>query len=134
VDIRCLNTAGVLVNAQHDLLFLRNLGIEGYGGGPSAYLFASKPTTKSYQPSTSTAWSSNGKRATIKRASKGVYRVTLPGMPKGGAALVTPYGTGSEDCQIGSIRASSTPQRVEVRCFSKTGKPVDAKFLLAYTK
>ncbi|MBX3029821.1 MAG: hypothetical protein KF809_06650 [Chloroflexi bacterium] len=135
VDIHCRRPAGALADTQHDLLFLRNLGIEGYGGGPSAYLFASKPTrTTSYKPAKATAWASNGKQATIKRSSKGVYRVTLPGMPKGGAALVTPYGTGTEDCQIGSIRTDKTPQQVVVRCFSKTGKPANAKFLLAYTK
>ncbi|MBX3029820.1 MAG: hypothetical protein KF809_06645 [Chloroflexi bacterium] len=135
VDVLCRDDTGARLDTEHNLLFVRKLGIAGYGSGPSAYLFASKPTrTTSYHPAKATAWSSNGKQATIKRASKGVYRVTLPGMPKGGAALVTPYGTGTEDCQIGSIRTKTTPQRIEVRCFSKTGKPADAKFLLAYTK
>ncbi len=81
------------------------------------------------------SWSSASTRATIRRTSKGVYAVTLPGMPSGGAAIVTSYGARSHQraCQIGSIRTTGTPQQVVVRCFKYAGAPADSMFVLSYT-
>ena len=62
--------------------------------------------------------------------------MTLPGMPSGGAAIVTSYGPRSTKraCQLGSIRTTGTPQRVVVRCFSYTGAHADSRFVISYTK
>lgn len=135
VRVQCRTATGTPIRDFHHVLFMRNVGPEGFGGGPSAYLLADRPTARSYKPAKATAWATNGKRATIKRLSKGVYRVTLPGMPTGGAALVTPYGSGKQECQVGSIRiGNKKPQQVVVRCFTVAGKPTDGAFTLAYTK
>ena len=69
------------------------------------------------------------------RTSKGVYTVKLPGMPSGGAAIVTSYGPRSTQraCQIGSIRTTGAPQQVVVRCFTYAGSPADSQFVFSYT-
>ena len=69
------------------------------------------------------------------RTSKGVYTVKLPGMPSGGAAIVTSYGPRSTQraCQIVSIRTTGTPQQVAVRCFTYAGVAADSQFVFSYT-
>jgi hypothetical protein len=54
-------------------------------------------------------------------------------MPKGGAALVTAVGSNKARCQLTSI-STTTPQKVDVKCFNTQGIPVDSKFMLSYTK
>lgn len=133
--VDCVGLKGGHLDSNTDLLYLRRLTLEGYGGKPGAYVFADKPTTASYHPTTR-SWSTAGKQATITRSAKGVYQVLLPGMPAGGAAIVTAWGTRNapRSCQLGAIRTTGTPQRVTVRCFSMTGAPTDSRFTLAYAK
>lgn len=135
VEIVCRDAAGALQDARHAVLFLRKLGPEGYGGGPAAYLLADRQKQDApYQPSTTRSWQSNGKRSTIDRTAVGVYTVTLPGLPKGGAAVVSAFGTGTATCQLGSIRTSKAPARVQVRCYKLDGSLADSRFTLAWTK
>ena len=78
--IVCRDAAAALEDARHSVLFLRKLGPEGYGGGPAAYLLADRHRQNApYQPATTRAWQSNGKRPTIDRTATGIYSVTLPG-------------------------------------------------------
>ena len=70
----------------------------------------------------------------VTRSGVGRYLVTLPGMPKGGAAHVTAYGTGASFCALSSIRTAGTPEQVGVRCFKPNGDPVDSEFGLSYER
>jgi hypothetical protein len=134
--VDCVNLKGVAKDGQFNILYLRHVTLEGFGGKPGASLFADKPTTASYHPAAARDWSTSGKAATVTRTSKGVYAVTLPGMPSGGAAVVSSYGpkNAPRQCQIGSIRTDGAPQRVVVRCFTHAGVPADTRFVLSYTK
>jgi hypothetical protein len=135
VSVGCRDFTGVPADSRYDIQYLRHAGLEGFGGGPAASLWANDPTAASYHPSAYYAWSSNGRRATIARLSRGVYRVTLRGMPAGGAAIVSTYRTdGNRSCQLGSIRTSGRPQQVVVRCFTLGGVPADSRFVLSYTR
>ena len=133
--VDCVNLKGVTQDAEFNVLYLRRITLEGFGGKPGASLYANQPTTASYHPVAARDWSTAGKRSTVTRLSKGVYAVSLPGMPSGGAAIVSAAGpkTSPRACQIGSIRTDSAPQRVVVRCFTYAGKAADSRFVLAYT-
>ena len=117
--VDCVDLKGAFADAEFDYLYIRHLGLEGYRGGPAASLLADRPTAVNYHPDSHFTWSTAGAQPRIHRTSKGVYAVTLPGMPSGGAAIVTSYGPRSTKraCQLGSIRTTGTPQRVVVRCF-----------------
>ncbi|MFN8619570.1 MAG: hypothetical protein U0869_02330 [Chloroflexota bacterium] len=134
-SIDCVDMRGFLSDQDFDFLYLRRIGLEGFGSRMAASLWADQPSAGSYHPDADYAWSTNGKRATIKRTAKGVYAVTLPGMPAGGAAIAVAYGdvASQHNCQIGSIRTKGTPQVVTVRCFGYTGAAADSQFVLAYT-
>jgi hypothetical protein len=134
IRVTCRGATGVPSDETFTVLHLWRLGPEGTGGGPAAYLWADQPTAASYTPPGARRFSTAGERPTVRRTAVGVYQATLPGMPAGGAALVTAYGTGSSHCQLGSIRTSGTPQRVGVRCFKPDGTRVDSRFTLAYTR
>ena len=133
--VDCVNLKGTTHDAEFTVMYLRHLTLEGFGGKPGASLLANQPTTASYHPVAARDWSTSGKRSTVTRVSKGVYAVTLPGMPSGGAAIVSAAGPKAtpRECQIGSIRTDGTPQRVVVRCFTYAGKAADSRFVLAYT-
>jgi len=131
VKITCRDLDGDPSDASVDLLFLRKLGPEGFGGGPAAYLWASnKNASAPYRPNTLDAGQSNGKRSTIDRTAVGVYRVTLKGLPRGGAATVTAHGTGKARCPLGKI-FTTAPATVVVRCYTPTGSLVNSNFTLA---
>lgn len=134
VEVRCRTLSGAAVDSKFDLLFLRQLGPEGFGGGPAAYLRASRKTqTTGYTPDATFAYQSNGKTSSILRTGVGTYRVTLKGMPGRGAAIVTAYGTGKARCQLSDI-GTTAPVKLTVRCFKPAGALVDSDFTLAWTK
>jgi hypothetical protein len=64
----------------------------------------------------------------------GSYVATLPGMPLGGSAQVTPLGRQARHCVVSSIERTALSQRVGVRCFDLSGQPRGAKFTLAYAR
>ena len=55
-------------------------------------------------------------------------------MAPGGAAHVTPVGGGTARCNVSSIRTTSLPQKVGVRCWNTAGKPTDSRFTLSYLR
>ena len=134
VIVLCRDPLGHPVNSRFDLTFVQGQGLKGQFGAPAAYLWANRPTSASYHPDPAYRWSAPGARPTVGRTNAGVYSVKLPSMPRGGAALVTPTGTGKARCVIASIRTAATPQRIGVRCFNVAGAPADAPFALSYLK
>lgn len=134
ISIRCHGPEGSLEDRAFDLVYSRRMGMEGFAGGPSAYLWADRPSAAQYRPDSIYTHSSARKGMTVTRLSRGTYLATLKGMPAGGAAIVTAYGTSARHCQLTSIRTAGTPQQVGVRCFADTGTPVDSRFTLSYTK
>jgi hypothetical protein len=133
VTIKCYSvTSGALVDDRYNLMYTDNVGLTGVPGHTAAYLFANMPTTFSYTPAPAYRFST-AMAPSIKRVVKGQYVISLPGMPRGGAAEVTAVGSGKSRCQLESI-STSTPQKVAVLCFAPNGSAVDSKFTFSYTK
>ena len=113
---------------------MRGIGLKGSGGERWAYLYANKPKKASYVPKAGLRDQEPAGKPRIKRKKRGVYRVKLPNMAKGGAAQVTAATGGQQRCNLGSI-SSRKPQVVVVRCFSGNGRrSADAAFSLAYER
>ena len=125
---------GNMTDSRFDLTFMQGVGLKGVGGDRVAYLWADRPQDSSYTPDSHYAYSSAGRSPTVTRQGTGRYTATLPGMPKGGAAHVTGYGSAAKRCVVGGIRTSDAPQRVKVRCYDAAGDPTNAKFTLAYVR
>jgi hypothetical protein len=133
IDVACRDGAGVLADTYFFLWYSEHEGLKGPGTGPAAYLDANQKTAASYTPAAGRRWSSAAMPSHVVRSGVGRYLVSLPGMPAGGSAQVTPYGLGAAHCNISAIRAS-TPQKVGVRCFKPSGAPVDSEFGLSYAR
>ena len=131
--VACRDHHGSLLDTSFDLTFMKDRGLKFEGSSHVAYVLADRPTTASYTPSTGFGFSSAGIKPRVARSARGVYSVKLDGMPLGGSAQVTAYGSGSRRCVVASIRRSSKPQRIGVRCFTADGSSLaDAKFTLTY--
>ena len=106
----------------------------GYGVASVAYLLADRTATRSYTPTSVCRYAKAAGTPAILRTATGRWRIRLPSMPVGGAAVVTPYGTAARQCQVAGIVTHGTPQVLAVRCFDHTGTPADAAFMLAYER
>lgn len=135
VAAHCFNlpvdTSGIY--REHNVWFMQGLGMKGFGGSNVAYLWANRPIAGSYTPDIHYSYSSPSGAINVTRLGIGRYSVLLNGMPKGGSAQVTAFGTEPRHCTISSI-AYSTPQKVGVRCFDAAGVAQDSKFTLAYAR
>jgi hypothetical protein len=134
IDVICRDSTGQLLDTTFDLVFERSVGLTGVVGRTNAYVRASRPSVSSYQVGPPWSFSSGGAHARVTRSGVGRYRVTLPDMPRGGAAEVTALGSGTSVCELSSIRTLSKPQSIGVRCSRPLGDPVDSAFSLSYTK
>lgn len=142
VDVACFEPGGEAeIYRQHHVWFMQDLGLKGVARKNVAYLLANKPRRASYTPAAAYRYSSAGLAPKVERLGVGRYSVTLPGMPKGGSAQVTPYASRDAQqkpiprhCVISAIRKDALPQRVGVHCFDPDGSPADARFLLAYAR
>jgi hypothetical protein len=134
VDVECQDGTGVAADSAFTLHYAVRGGLEGLLRGPNASFWSNVTTDSSpWAPDSYYDFSSANKPSKVTQLSTGVYRVTLRGMPAGGAVIVNAYGDG-RTCQLGSIRTAGTPQQVEVRCFLFDGTTADLKFDFAYTK
>jgi hypothetical protein len=134
VHVTCFDASGSPVDTNFTLTFMQALGLKGTKLTKVAYLLANKATTASYTPTSAYWYSSAGQASHITRLATGTYRVDLPGLPKGGAAVVTATGPGARHCVVGGIRTDGTPQRLTIRCWDFSGNPTDSAFALAYER
>lgn len=134
VNVQCRDLAGAKADATFNLFFAQGQGLKGPGVGPAAYLDADHPTTASYAPDPLRTFSTAGMAPHVARTGLGRYLVTLPGMPVGGAAQVTAYGSGKSRCVLSSIATSVAPQQIGVHCFAPNGDRVDSEFGLSYQR
>jgi hypothetical protein len=134
VYVQCATYEGDPIDATFFMAYTHGVGLTGIPGRTAAYVFANNPTSASYHPAAAFRFSSVSKSATVRRTGKGVYSVTLAGMPFGGSAQVSAVGANRLECQLGCIRGKGTPQVVAVRCFDAGGNPADSQFYLSYTR
>lgn len=129
VDTFCGGASGVDTKAT--VYVARRTGPLGFGEiGATAWV--ADPTASSSRPPRAYRWSSSGKSPRITRSGPGVYTVRFPGLPNGGAAFVTAYGTSDRTCQVGSISKSTQIPTVGVRCFRGNGRPADSRFTIGW--
>lgn len=135
-DVRCWETDGQAnIYHEHVVVFMKGLGLKGVTRHRVAYLWARRPTTRTYRPATADRYSSSRGRITVTRLGTGRYSVTFAGMPRGGGAQVTAVSDGSRRvCTIAGIRTTVSPPRVKVSCFDGSGALKDTRFTLAYTR
>ena len=133
VDVACRDGLGAPTDSGFLLVYVRGRGITGVTGRKAASLLATRPGAGSYHPRAGLWFSSAGSVPTIRRSGQGTYLVTLPGMPGGGSAEVTPYGSGQAQCALTSLPASGMPQHIGVRCNKPDGTAADSGFSLTYT-
>ncbi len=135
-DVKCWEIDGSAnIYHQHVVVFMKGLGLKGVVRSRVAYVWARKPSTRSYTPSSLDRYSSSGGAIRVRRLGTGRYEVSFAGMPKGGGAQVTAVSSAERRvCTIAGITSTSTPPRVRVSCFDGSGAPRDTRFTLAYTR
>jgi hypothetical protein len=133
VVVACASLRNVGQDQPFTLTFLSRMGLKGIGGINTAYVFADRPTTHSYVPSTS--YSSLGRIGAprVTRTGVGRYSIRLPGMPPGGAVQVTALNTHDRRCALRDIPLSGPPpQLIKIRCSRLGGTAADTRFFLDY--
>lgn len=133
IGVACRGLSGAPVDGGFILDYARRVGLTGDTARKASFLLATRPSASSYHPEAAFRFSSVGIVPTITRSGAGTYLVTLPGMPAGGSAQVTPYGPGTARCTLTSIRTGGTPQQIGVRCAKPDGTAINSKFSLTYT-
>ena len=94
-------------------------------GTSSAYLLANKPSSASYTPAAGYLFNSQGGTNTIRRLEKGVYQVNFPQQQlERGAFQSAVFGKELVHCKA---TAWGTTVGLQVRCFTRTGTPKDAR-------
>lgn len=106
----------------------------------AGYVWAHSPASWGYTPDGTYSYNSStlGFGAPINTVTKlevGRYQVTYPNIGVlGGTALVTAYGSGTEQCNVeGWGPNANGGQDVTYRCFSLDGQPVDTLFSGSFT-
>lgn len=135
IDVVCRDSSGIRADSYFAVFFSQGEGLKGPGGTRVAYFSALGKSETSYTPAPGQWYSTAGEPPTIERLGTGHYQATIEGLPLGGAALVTAYGSGLARCSVSSIRTlAPKPLTIGVRCQSPTGTPMDAAFGLSYLR
>jgi hypothetical protein len=134
IAVFCYDSHGTAVDSGFTLSYTDHQGLKGHATAKVAYLWANDPSSSSYTPDSFYSYSKPAGAAHINSSNIGRYTVTLARMPVGGAVVVTAYGSDAHTCQLSKIRTSTTPQKVQVRCFMFDGTPADSYFNLSYLR
>jgi hypothetical protein len=131
--VHCDDATGKPANTAFTLLYQSRGQPFGASDKGIAFLTANAPKTASYSPEKQHAFNSAGGTMTITRSGVGRYMVFVPGLTatKGSDAQVTAY-MDLAHCKPGAWTAGASGTSIEVRCYGKSGHPVDARFNLAY--
>jgi len=132
IGVKCRNYSGAATDTAFTLAYTKGEGLKGHAKTKVAYLVGDQPTAHSYTPASFERFANPAAVPHVTRASAGVYNVSLPSMPEGGAAFVSAFSTSKVRCTIGSIRTTTTPQVLQLRCTNFAGTAKDAQFTLAY--
>ena len=140
INIRTYQMNGSPADAQFVVSYISDfmIGQCKLGECPDygAYLWADKPTTANYTPSL--IYQNNNmtkNNNTIRRMSKGVYRVSLPQLPasKSIVAIASSYGTDKAHVAIRETRPNpSGGTYVFIHTYNLRGQNKDARFTLFY--
>ncbi|MFZ5442301.1 MAG: M4 family metallopeptidase [Myxococcota bacterium] len=127
VNVRCF--AGT---AAHDSAFMVMVTTPEEGDLGLGYAWADQPTTASYSPNAGYAHDAAGGAISITRSAVGRYAVRFPGLGggtiAGGTVQVTPYGPGSERCQVVSWSTGTADLTANIACFTAAGVAVDTRY------
>ncbi|GGS51727.1 hypothetical protein [Actinokineospora fastidiosa] len=142
VTVRCFTLAGAPADTRFTASYTNRTSWAGFDYGrtyPGAYVWADNPTAADYTPTRTYQYNSEGFANRVTRLGRGTYKVHLPEIGwevRGGHAVATAYGSGSERCKVpgfGWDEGSRSEITVGVRCFTAAGEPVDTRFTLTFT-
>ena len=106
--------------------------------GPQAgwgYVWANRPTSGRYTPSSLHQFNSRDASNTITRLSRGVYRVHFPHIGgTGGVVHVTAWGANTNRCKVRRWFEAKTDEIVDVGCWTRTGSAVDDSFTASFNR
>jgi hypothetical protein len=134
IFVRCYESHGTFADSPFTLTYTDQQGLKGHATGKVAYLWADKPLLQAYTPHPVYSYSKPAATPRINSDLVGRYKVKLPRMPFGGAAVLTAYGPDPRTCQLENIRTSGSFQQVKVRCFGFDGSFADNQFTLSYLR
>src|SRR6266516_4288385 len=110
---------------------------EAAAGNGYGYVWANdaaSPIGVAYTPSLSYEYHSSSAQTTITRLDNGSCAVHYPNLSAyGGTALVTAYGATDDRCKISWWGGSSTDTTLYLKCFTRTGSPVNSRFTASFT-
>ncbi|MEM9663582.1 MAG: T9SS type A sorting domain-containing protein [Bacteroidota bacterium] len=122
VDVRCLNPAGLAVDAPFNVLLVnRGLALNELG-----YTWADRPTISTYEPASGY---SPSLRPSVQRASTGRYAVQFPGLDPTSGSVHVQVSTRQSAlalCQTVRWGPRDTGLRAEVACYDGSGALTDA--------
>jgi hypothetical protein len=127
-SVNCFGPTGAALDSGFMASYVRRTDAPGPEG---AYLWASLPSSASYQVTGGFAWNStNGAISIVHTPGSGLYSVNLAGQNlSGGTVQVTAYGAGNAYCKVENWGGTN----VNVACFNgSNGQPVESKFDLVY--
>lgn len=140
VNVKTYQPNGTPADAQFNVSYISDfmIGQCKLGECPDygAYLWANKPTTANYTPSM--VYQNNNMTNTnnsIRRMSKGVYRILLPQLPshKSIVAIASAYGSDKTHVSIQGTRPSpSGGTYVIVNTYNLRGQAADTRFTFFY--
>ncbi len=108
----------------------------------SAYVWSNNATSTigvPYTPSLAYQYNSTGHDNSVTRLGTGWYSVRFPLLGPLGTALVTAHGGTSDRCKISHWTGvpgpylNTTDTVLYVRCYTRTGSPVNSRFTASYT-
>jgi hypothetical protein len=135
INVMCVDASGSYVDTYFTATFVRGVSVLGVNGGESGYVFGTSPSTESYPVNNGYGFNSTGATNTITRLGAGEYRVTFPGLTRGGGHVqVTAAGDANRRCKVTNWGTDSAETRVYLRCFTLAGSLADAFFVASYNR
>jgi hypothetical protein len=130
----CQTPDGGPANSPFTLSYHRASGLLGTGNVRVAYAWADQPTSSVYTPKSFYSFNSAFGAISITRSARGVYQVRFGGLGTSrGHVQVTAYGSSDAAwCKVASWLRSGPDELVNVRCYSASGLPFDARYLVDF--
>jgi hypothetical protein len=140
VHVLCTDLSGIPIDSMFDAVFTQMHGFDFAGSW--GYLWASQPSTPSYDASVIYRYSNqardlrNPDMAHVIRFSAGRYEVRLQGLGAdvGGTVKVTAYGGQGNRCKVVGWGSTGGDILADVNCFSPLGASIDSYFTMTYAE
>jgi len=135
VEVDCFDNTGASADEPFDLLVTKPAAAPH---GVLDYDFVPQDPSMMNTTFAADQFNSSGAANSVTHASAGVYSLTMPGSGSAGnnqgTVKVSPVSDQPGGCQAGSWTATTSAQKITVRCFGPTGTPEDMPFTVTYAR